>query len=333
GLEGPFFISAKNGYGMMELLDRMVDFLRRKVPVLEPNEEEEETFVAIIGAPNTGKSSLVNRLLGTKRMVVSETPGTTRDAVDTVFNYQGEWVRLVDTAGLKKRRYRLEALDFYATIRALRAIERSDVSVLLLDLTRGITNGDLKLAQTAAQYGVGLVVAINKWDLISSTLNQQSQTSSLIETLQDMSAEIDRPLVEKATPDKIADLWQTLWSRRAPQLSWAPMLFVSALTGLHTDRLLQVALQVKKEREKLISTHQLNDELVPLLKKSPPPAVGGKISKIKYATQVGTAPPTFALFASYAHNIKEPYIRFSERLIRELYGFTGVPIRVQFRPK
>jgi len=167
GLGGPYPVSARTGYLVAEMLDELVGWLRHLKPVMPAAPEEEVLSLAIIGAPNSGKSSLVNRLAGEKRMVVSDLPGTTRDSVDTIVQYHNKSIRLIDTAGLRKRRIDLQGLDFYCTIRALRSIERADVTAVLIDAAAGLTQGDIRLAQTAADAGTGVIIAVNKWDLIS----------------------------------------------------------------------------------------------------------------------------------------------------------------------
>ncbi len=302
GLGDPFPVSAQTGFQVAELLDELTERIRRRQPNAPPPGEGEILALAIIGAPNSGKSSLVNRLVGKERMVVSDIPGTTRDSIDTIIQYHGDSVRLVDTAGLRRKRYGVQGIEFYTTLRALRALERCQVAVIMIDAARGLTQGDIKLAQTAADAGVGLLICANKWDAVERDQGR-------------------------------ADKWMENWKSLATQLTWAPMLFVSALTGRKAISVIEEALVVKAEREKRVVTSELNEKIVPLIRRTPPPAVKGKFIRIKYGAQVESAPPKFAFFASHANLVPENYRRYVERLIREEYHYRGVPIKVEFRFK
>lgn len=302
GFGDPFPVSAQTGYLVAEMLDEVVERVKRRQPNAPPRDESEVLALAIIGAPNSGKSSLVNKLAGQDRMVVSDIPGTTRDAIDTIIQYHGQSIRLVDTAGLKRKRFGQQGLEFYTTLRTMRALDRCQVVVIMIDAIKGITSGDVKLAQMAADAGVGIIIAANKWDAVNRA-------------------------------EGLAEKWMEDWKRVASQLTWAPMIFISAKTGRKAISVIEDALAVKAERAKRISTSQLNDEIIPLLTRTPPPAVKAKYIRIKYGSQIETSPPRFAFFASHANLVPENYRRFAERLIREAYTFRGVPVKVEFRFK
>ncbi|MFH0765946.1 MAG: ribosome biogenesis GTPase Der [Calditrichota bacterium] len=302
GLGEPLPVSAKSGHRIGDMLDSLVRLIRELKPTLPESPAPEILSLAIIGAPNSGKSSLVNRLTGDNRMVVSDIPGTTRDAVDALIKYHGDTIRLIDTAGLRRKRYGQQGLDFYITLRALRAIERADVAAVLIDGTRELTQGDIKLVNQAAEMGAGVIAAVNKWDAVEKD-------------------------------PKSADRWIAEWRWKAPRLSWTPVIFISALTGQRAIRVIERALQVKQERERRISTSELNDAIVARLIQQPPPAVKGKFIHIKYGSQVGSAPPRFAFFTSHADLVGLAYRRFVEKLIRERFGFEGTPIRIVFKEK
>ena len=302
GLGEPQPVSALTGYRVGDLLDTVVEQLRRLKPILPSEPAGEELSLAIIGAPNTGKSSLVNRLAGSERMVVSEIPGTTRDAVDTIVKYHGGTIRLIDTAGLRRKRFKQQGLEFYCTLRALRALERCDVTVVLIDGVNGLTQGDIRLVNQAADSGVGVILAVNKWDAVEKD-------------------------------PRSADRWLAEWYRKVPSLSWVPVLFISALTGQRSIKVVEEALAVKAERERRIPTAEINEIIGSQLMRTPPPAIKGKYIRIKYGTQINTAPPRFAFFTRHAGLVRDPYKRFVEKLIREHYGFKGVPVSVVFKEK
>jgi len=302
GFGAPFPVSAQTGFQVGDMLDEVIAILKKIQPYAPPVEYEEMLSLAIIGAPNSGKSSLVNRLVGAERMVVSDIPGTTRDAIDTIIQYHGQSIRLVDTAGLKRKRYGQEGIEFYTTLRTIRALERCHVAAVLIDAEKGMTTGDIKLAQMAADAGVGVIICVNKWDAD------------------------DRP-------EGLAEKWRLDWNDKTPQLTWAPMLFISALSGRKAISVIEEALVAKEERERRIVTSELNETIVPLLRRTPPPAIKGKYIRVKYVAQVETRPPKFAFFSSHANLVPENYRRFTERLIREHYKFKATPIVVEFRNK
>jgi GTP-binding protein len=302
GLGEPFPVSGLTGYRVGDLLDQVVGKLRELKPQMSESKEEAALSIAIIGAPNTGKSSLVNRLAQTERMVVSDLPGTTRDSIDTLIKYHGKTIRLIDTAGLKRKRFDQQGLEFYCTLRALKALDRCDVAIVVIDGTQGMTQGDLKLVNEAADRGVGVACAVNKWDIVSKDY-------------------------------KTADKWLAKWWERVPGLAWISLLFISALTGQRAIRVVEAAFEIKAEREKRISTAELNDTIVPQLQRSPPPAIKGRQVRIKYMSQIQASPPLFAVFSSHASTVSVQYRRFVERQVRQVYGFNGTPIKVVFREK
>ncbi len=302
GMGDPVPVSSKAGFLFADMLDTLVELLQKIKPVHPESDEKDTMSLAIIGSPNSGKSSLVNRLTGNQRMVVSNIPGTTRDAVDTVVKYHGLSIRLIDTAGLRRKRYGEQGLDFYMTLRALRALERCEVTVIMIDAEKGLVQGDMRLINQADEAGTGILLAVNKWDLV-----EKDQYT--------------------------ADQWLENWKFKMPTFQWVPVLFVSALTGQRSIKILERALEVKKLRDQRIATADLNEAIGSQLLNNPPPAVKGKLVRVKYIAQVTTRPPHFVCFASHSKVVPKSYYRYVERLIRKEYDFTGVPVKVSFRGK
>lgn len=297
GAGEPIPVSATNGKGSGDLLDAIVE----RLP--EGGEEwPEATRVAVIGRPNVGKSSLVNRLLGEDRLVVSEIPGTTRDAIDTPLRYHGRDFVFVDTAGLRRQARIDDGIEFYSSLRTRRAIERSDVCVLVIDAIEGLHNQELKIATMAWEAGRALIIVVNKWDLKDKSDNT--------------AAKFQKEIVEKA-----------------PYLGFVPFLFTSAETGQRVTKLLDVIVSVEQEREKRISTSDVNNTLQELLARRQPPQAAGREVKINYATQVETSPPTIAVFGNHPDLVQEHYIRYLHNGFRAAYGFTGNPLNIVLRRK
>lgn len=297
GAGEPIPVSATNGKGSGDLLDVMADLL--------PETAEEETDairVAVVGRPNVGKSSLVNRMLGEQRLVVSDVAGTTRDAIDTPFKYHGREFIFIDTAGLRRQSRIDDGIEFYSSLRTRRAIERSDVCILVIDAVEGLHNQDLKIATMAWDSGRALIVVVNKWDLKEKENNT--------------AAKFEKEIVEKA-----------------PYLGFVPFVFTSALTGQRVTRLFDLILQVEAEREKRVSTSDINDTLQNLLARRQPPQAAGREIKLNYATQVETSPPTIAVFGNHPELVQEHYIRFLHNGFRAAYGFTGNPLNIVMRRK
>ena len=298
GLGDPVAISAGTGKGIGDLLDALVAAL----PPAPPPPAEEEILVAVIGRPNVGKSSLVNRILGEDRLIVAETPGTTRDAIDTPLRYMGRVLVFVDTAGLRKRGKMDEAVEFYASLRTQRAIERADVCVIVVDAAEGLTSMDLKVAAEAWEAGTGLVVAANKWDLV----------------------EKDHKTADRGHKEAVT---------RAPFLDAVPFVYVSALTGLRAPKVLEAVVAVADGRRQRIQTAEVNRVLRELVATLQPPQAGGAEVKLLYGSQVAVAPPTFAIVSSRPDSIPESYRRFLANGLRERFGFRGSPIRLRFRAR
>jgi GTP-binding protein len=297
GAGEPVPVSATNGKGSGDLLDVMADLLP------ETDEEEGEAVrVAVVGRPNVGKSSLVNRMLGEQRLVVSEVAGTTRDAIDTPFRYHGRDFVFIDTAGLRRQARIDDGIEFYSSLRTRRAIERSDVCILVIDAVQGLHNQDLKIATMAWEAGRGLIVVVNKWDLKEKENNT--------------AAKFEKDIVEKA-----------------PYLAFVPFVFTSALTGQRVSRLFDIILQVEAEREKRVPTSEINETLQNLLARRQPPQAAGREVKLNYATQVETSPPTIAVFGNHPDLVQEHYIRFLHNGFRAAYGFTGNPLNIVLRRK
>ncbi len=299
GLGEPHPVSAGTGKGTGDMLDALV----RLLPDAPEETPENEIGVAVVGRPNVGKSSLVNCLLGEERLIVAAEPGTTRDAVDSPLRYHGRTLNFIDTAGLRKRSKVDDEIEFYSTLRTERAIERADVCILVVDATVGIHIQDLRIAQNAWEKGAGLVVAVNKWDLI---------------------------------PDKDATTTtrgQQLVVDRAPFLRWIPFVYVSALTGQRARKILDLVLDVAEARERRIATSEVNTVLASLVERNQPPQKPGGEVKLFFASQFATKPPRFAVVASRPKVVPESYRRYLEKGFREAWGFMGAPIRVTLRQR
>ena len=298
GAGDPLPVSAVNGHGSGDLLDAVIN----RLPKTEAPDEE-SLRVAVIGRPNVGKSSIVNRLLGEERLVVSEVAGTTRDSIDTPLRYHGRTFIFIDTAGLRRQSKVEDGIEFYSALRTRRAIERADICVLVVDATEGVFhNQDLKVAALAWEAGRGLIVVVNKWDL----------------------AEKD---------DKAAAKFEKEAAEKAPFLKFVPFVFTSAITGQRISRILELMLQVEQERLKRVSTSEVNERLQELLARRQPPQAAGREVKLNYATQVEVAPPTIAVFGNHPDLVQEHYVRYLHNGFRESWGFTGNPLRVLMRRK
>lgn len=300
GLGDPMPISAISGSGTGDLLDAIV----RHLP---EGTDEEEGFdcprIAIVGRPNAGKSSLVNAFIGEERNIVTDLAGTTRDSIYTHYDKFGMNFYLVDTAGIRKRGKVNEDLEYYSVIRSIRAIENSDVCVLMLDATRGIESQDLNIFSIIQKNSKGLVVCVNKWDLV------EDKSQVVIKTFE-----------------------QAIRQRLAPFTDF-PILFISALTKQRIFKVLETVQEVYQKRSNRIPTHKLNEVMLPIIEATPPPANKGKYIKIKYVMQLPTAVPSFAFFCNLPQWVKEPYKRFLENQIREHWDFTGTPINIFIREK
>lgn len=300
GLGDPYPVSAINGSGTGDLLDRVVSLFK-----IKPNEDTDKELprFAVIGRPNAGKSSLVNAFLGEDRHIVTNIAGTTRDAIYTEYNKFGMNFFLVDTAGIRKKGKVQEDPEYYSVIRAIRAIEYCDVAIALIDATRGIEAQDVNIISLALRNSKGLVVCVNKWDL-----------------------------AEDKSPQAIRVFEAAIRERLAPFTDF-PILFVSALTKQRIFKILGTAEQVYERRTQRIPTHKLNEVMLPLIEATPPPSIKGKYIKIKYVMQIPTAVPSFAFYTNLSNWVKEPYKRFLENKIRENWDFSGVPINIFIRDK
>jgi len=295
GAGDPIPVSAVNGKNSGDLLDVVVE----RMPA-GPAEAQDALRVAVIGRPNVGKSSFVNRLLGEDRLVVSDVAGTTRDAIDTPMRYHERTIVFIDTAGLRRQSRVEDGIEFYSSLRTRRAIERADICLLIIDALEGLHNQDLKIANLAWEAGRGLIVIVNKWDL-------------------------------KEKDDKTAAKFQKDAAERVPFLAFVPFLFTSALTGQRVTRALDEILEVDAERSKRITTSQVNNTLEALVARRQPPQAAGREIKLMYATQVETAPPTIAVFGNHPDLLAEHYVRYLHNGFREAWGFTGNPLRIVLR--
>ena len=299
GVSEYFPISSISGSGTGDLLDEVL----RRLPPLEVQVAEPEIpRFAVVGRPNVGKSSLINALVEEERNIVTDVAGTTRDAIETRYNKFDFDFYLVDTAGMRKRGKVSEDIEFYSVMRSVRAIEYSDVCILMVDATRGVEAQDLNIFQLAIRNRKGVVILINKWDLVEKESNTAKE-------------------IEKQIKGRIAPFTDV------------PILFVSALTKQRIYKALETAVQVHRNRVQKVPTSKLNDALLPEIERYPPPATKGKYVKIKYITQLPTHTPAFAFYANLPQYVKEPYKRFLENKIRSHFDFNGVPIQVFIRKK
>jgi GTP-binding protein len=298
GAGDPFPVSAQNGKNSGDLLDELVNRLPESPP-----EDETALRVAVVGRPNVGKSSFVNKLLGEERLVVSEISGTTRDAIDTPMTYHGRKLIFVDTAGLRRQTKIDDGIEFYSSLRTRRAIERANICVLLIDATEGeFHNQDLTIANMAWEAGRGLIVVVNKWDLVEKD-------------------------------DKAVHKFEKKAHEKAPFLKHVPFLFTSALTGQRVSKILDLIQTVDEQSRVRISTSQINERLAELLARRQPSQAAGREVKLNYATQVSVAPPTIAFFGNHPDLVEEHYVRFLHNGFRETYPFTGNPLRILLRRK
>jgi len=301
GLGEPLMVSAINGLGTGDLLDKLLTHFN---PDIVEDINEELPRFAVVGRPNAGKSSLVNAFMGEERTIVTDVAGTTRDAIYTRFNKFGHDFYLVDTAGIRKKAKVNEDLEYYSVVRAIRAIENADVCILMIDATRGIESQDLNIFSLIQKNKKGLVVVVNKWDLVEN----------------------------KETND-IKEIEKTIRERLAPFVDF-PIIFTSATTKQRILKVVDTAVQVYENKFRKIATAKLNEYLLPLIENYPPPALKGKYIKIKYITQLpNTYVPTFVFFANLPQYVKDPYKRFLENKIRSKYDFTGTPMQIFIRQK
>jgi GTP-binding protein len=297
GLGQPWAVSALHGHGTGDLLDAIVEAL----PAGAETVDDEGINVAIIGKPNAGKSSLYNALLGVERAIVSEVAGTTRDAIDTVLTHGETVIRLVDTAGLRRKSQIDESVEYYGFVRAMRAIDRADVAVLVIDSETGVTDQDQRVARFAEDRGCGIVIALNKWDLLDSPERKED----IIERL----------------PDKLGFV------------GYAPVVRVSALTRSGVQKLLPMIEQVYGSYSQTVATSALNRLLTELRASGHTISKGGKMLRLQYATQTGSKPPVFTFFANHPRMVDTNYERYLENRLREAFDFVGTPIRLKFRQK
>ena len=298
GLGDYFPLSSINGSGTGELLDYVVKNLPEQPVEMIP----EIPRVAIVGRPNVGKSSLVNSLLGEDRNIVTPVPGTTRDSIYTRYRKFRHDFMLVDTAGLRKKGKVSEDIEFYSVMRAIRTIENSDICLLMIDATRGIEAQDLNIVSLIHKNNKGMIILVNKWDLIK----KENNTAHLIE--------------------------KEIKSNTAPFTDF-PVLFISATNKQRIHKILDTVDQVNENRNRKIPTSELNDILLEMVRNNPPPALKGKHIKIKYVTQLPVYTPAFAFFCNLPQYVKEPYKRYLENRMREKFDFSGVPVRIFFRKK
>jgi len=299
GLGEPLPLSALGGRAIGDFLDKVIEHL----PDSTGDDEEKETLqLAIVGRPNVGKSSFINAILGQDKLIVTELPGTTRDAIDTMVTYNEHSLSLIDTAGLRRRTKVQDGVEFFSNVRTVNALQRCDIAVVLIDATELLTDQDKKILNMAIELGKGIVLAVNKWDLIEK------------ETMTARKFELE-------LMDQVRDL------------SFVPILFISALTRQRIYKILDTAISVDKERRRKIPTAELNRFLQDAIEEHHPPAYGTKWVKIKYVTQIKSKPPLFAFFMNEPKGIKKNYHNYLENKLRQQFGFFGVPIRMTFRKK
>jgi len=297
GLGEYFTISSINGSGTGDLLDALVKELEAEV-----EKEDELPRFAVVGRPNAGKSSFINALIGEERNIVTDIAGTTRDSIDTKYNRFGFEFNLVDTAGIRKKSKVKEDLEFYSVMRAVRAIEHCDVAIVVLDATRGFEGQDENIFWLAEKNKKGIVILVNKWDLVEKETN----------TMRDFEENVRKEI--------------------AP-FTDVPIIFTSVLTKQRVFKAIETAVEVFENRKKRISTSKLNDTMLDIMKQYAPPAYKGKFVKIKYCMQLPTPTPQFVFFCNLPQYIRDPYKRFVENKLREIFDLNGVPIVIYFRQK
>jgi GTPase len=300
GLSDPIPVSSVSGKGSGDLLDVMVGML----PETPADEENEETlYVAVVGKPNVGKSSFINKLLGEERLVVSDIAGTTRDSIDTPYRYHGRTLVFIDTAGLRKQAKIDPGVEYFSSLRTQRSIDRADVCLLMIDATEEeVLVQDLRIAEKVWSAGASLVIVVNKWDLLEK---------------------------ETGTAEK----FEKKFKERAPQLRWVPMIFTSALTGQRVNKVLDLVVDVAEARKKRVPTRMVNEVIKNLAIHQPPPHYRGFPVKLLYATQADTQPPTFVIFVNHPKALPESYLRYIHNGFREAWGFKGTPLRIRLRAR
>ena len=299
GLGEPQIVSAAHGLGTGDLLDEIIQMLPAGE---EPVDDENLLRVAIIGRPNVGKSSLVNKIAGTERVIVSDIPGTTRDAIDLLIEREEQKYLFIDTAGIRRRSKIDESVEYYSVLRSIRAVEDADVALMLLDATEGVTEQDKRVAGIAHEAGRAIVIVVNKWDKVQKD-------------------------------EKTMDTYREKIRQELTYLSYAPIIFISALTGQRVHRLYQLIDFVAQQHAMRIKTSHLNQLVEDAMAVTPPPAKRGKQLKIYYLTQIKVKPPTFAVFVNDPELAHFSYLRFLENKLREMYGFEGTPIRLVVRKR
>jgi GTP-binding protein len=298
GLGDPFSISALQG----RKIGDMLDLITSEIPKHEKIEKEERLKLAVVGKPNVGKSSFVNALLGVDRNIVTPIPGTTRDPIDSILTRYGEEILIIDTAGLRRRSKINENIEFYSTLRTIKSIERGDITLLLVDAQQGMDKQDLHIVEKIAVRKRGFIICVNKWDLIEKD-------------------------------DKTTKAFEKSLKELLRLYDYAPIVFISALTKQRIYKVIDMAKIIFEEQKKRITTSKLNDTLLDIIKRNPPSSATGKEIKIKHVIQVKTNPPVFSFFASEPKLIQLNYIRFLENQIRDHFGFTGVPLTLNFKKK
>jgi GTP-binding protein len=301
GFEHIYFIAAASGSGTGELLDAVAELITEDASN-ETKEIDALPKIAIIGQPNTGKSSLLNALIGEERTIVSDIAGTTRDTIHTHYNlFQKEFV-LIDTAGIRRKAKVHEDLEFYSVIRAIKAVDEADVCLLVLDAEKGIAAQDLNIFSLAVKKGKGIVVLVNKWDLMTKETNTAKE-------------------------------YETELKKKFAPFNDVPILFVSAKEKTRIFKAIEIALEVYDNRQQKIPTSKLNDIMLKAIQSYHPPVVRGNPIKIKFITQLPTAVPSFAFFCNFPDDIKQPYKNYLENQLRQNFNLTGIPIRIFFRKK
>jgi GTP-binding protein len=300
GVDKVYDISAVAGRKIGDLLD---DITADMPMIVEEEDDHSKLKIAVVGRPNVGKSSLTNALLGEDRSIVTNIPGTTRDSIDSILKYYGQEITLIDTAGLRKKKKVEENIEFFSTIRTLRAIAECEVVIILVDAQTGIEKQDQKIIDEAVTRRKSIILAVNKWDLIEKDTNTARQ-------------------FEVAIKDKMGSI------------DYIPVVFISALTKQRIYKLIDMAIEIFAERKKQISTSELNETILPEIERNPPPSTAtGKEVKIKYITQAKGSYPVFLFFSNYPKEIPEHYKRYLEKLIRRKFGFAGVTIILSFKVK